>query len=149
VRIISRDQAAPVDDSPVPVHAVPMPVIAIVPDLYFATRIAATAKAAGVELELVPPQRAAARLATKDVSLVLLELGHRDALGLIAELKRVQPGTPVVGFGAHVEAALLRDARAAGADAVMPRSQFVDKLPALLEHGLAALTRRGHEDLRL
>jgi len=126
-----------------------MPVIAIVPDLYFATRIAATAKAAGVELELVPPQRATARLATKDVSLVLLELGHRDALGLIAELKRAEPGTPVVGFGAHVEAALLRDARAAGADAVMPRSQFVDKLPALLEHGLAALTRPGHEDLRL
>ena len=126
-----------------------MPVIAIVPDLYFATRIAATAKAAGVELELVPLQRAAVRLGTPGVSLVLLELGNRDALGLIAELKRVAPGVPIVGFGAHVEAALLRDARAAGADVVMPRSQFVDKLPALLEHGLAALTRPGHEDLRL
>ena len=126
-----------------------MPVIAVVPDLYFATRIAATAKAAGVALELVPPQRAAARLATADVSLVVLELGNRDALALIGELKRAQPGVPIVGFGAHVEAALLRDARAAGADAVLPRSQFVGRLPALLEHGLTALTRSGHEDLRL
>ena len=126
-----------------------MPVIAIVPDLYFATRIAATAKAAGVVLELVPPQRAAARLATADVSLVLFELGHRESLGLIAELKRARPDVPIVAFGAHVEAALLRDARAAGADAVLPRSQFVGRLAALLEHGLTALTRSGHEDLRL
>jgi DNA-binding NarL/FixJ family response regulator len=124
-------------------------VIAVVPDLYFATRIAATAKAAGVALELVPPQRAVARLATADVSLVLLELGSREALGLVTELKQAQPTVPIVGFGAHVEAALLRDARAAGADAVLPRSQFVSRLPALLEHGLTALTRSGQEDLRL
>ena len=126
-----------------------VPVIAIVPDLYFATRIAATAKAAGVALELVTPQRAAARLAAADVSLVLLELGSRDALALVTALKKAQPTVPVVGFGAHVEAALLRDARAAGADAVLPRSQFVGKLPALLEQGLAALAPGGREDLRL
>jgi len=126
-----------------------MPVIAVVPDLYFATRIAATAKAAGVALELVPPQRAVARLAPADVSLVLLELGSRDALGLIAELKQAQPAIPIVGFGAHVEAALLRDARAAGADAVLPRSQFVGKLSGLLANGLASLTPSNHEDLRL
>ena len=126
-----------------------MPVIAVVPDLYFATRIAATAKAAGVALELVPPQRAVARLATADVSLVLLELGSRESLGLIAELKRAQPAIPIVGFGAHVEAALLRDARSAGADAVLPRSQFVGKLPGLLANGLASLAPSNHEDLRL
>jgi DNA-binding NarL/FixJ family response regulator len=126
-----------------------MTVIAVVPDLYFATRIAATAKAAGVALELVPPQRAVARLATADVSLVLLELGGREALALVTELKKAQPTVPIVGFGAHVEAALLRDARAAGADAVLPRSQFVSRLPALLQHGLAALTHSGQEDLRL
>lgn len=125
-----------------------MPVIAVVPDLYFATRIAATAKAAGVALELVAPQRAAARLAAADVSLVLLELSNRDTLALLAELKQAQPAVPIVAFGAHVEAALLRDARAAGADAVLPRSRFVGRLPAVLEHGLAGLTPT-REDLRL
>ena len=126
-----------------------MPVIAVVPDLYFATRIAATAKAVGVVLELVTPQRVVARLAGPGVTLVILELGNRDALALIAEMKGAAPAVPIVGFGAHIEAALLRDARAAGADAVLPRSQLVNKLPALLEHGLTALARPGHEDLRL
>jgi DNA-binding NarL/FixJ family response regulator len=132
-----------------PAHPENMPVLAIVPDLYFATRIAATAKAAGVALELLPPQRALARVATPGVTLVILELGNRDALALITELKGAAPAVPIVGFGAHVEAALLRDARAAGADAVLPRSQLVNRLPALLEHGLAALARSGEEDLRL
>jgi len=126
-----------------------MPVLAVVPDLYFATRIAATAKAAGVALELLSPQRALARLATPGVTLVMLELGNRESLTLIAEMKGAAPAVPIVGFGAHVEAALLRDAREAGADAVLPRSQLVNKLPALLEHGLAALARPGQEDLRL
>ena len=125
-----------------------MPVFAVVPDLYLATRIAATAKAAGVELELLAPQRAAARLAEPGASLLIVEVQNADSLALIAELKRVAPSVPLLGFGAHVEAQLLRDAAAAGADAVLPRSQLVARLPALLEHGLAALARRGQEDLR-
>jgi DNA-binding NarL/FixJ family response regulator len=126
-----------------------MSVLAVVPDLYFATRIAATAKAAGVELELVTPQRVVARLAEPGVSLVIVEASNRDAAALIAELKAARPEVPVVGFGAHVETALLQAAKSAGADAVLPRSQLVARLPALLEHGLAALTRPGREDLRL
>jgi DNA-binding NarL/FixJ family response regulator len=126
-----------------------MPVLAVVPDLYFATRIAATAKAAGVALELVTPQRVAARLADPGVSLVLVELAGRDSTSLIAEIKRAQPAIAIVGFGAHVETALLESARTAGADAVLPRSQLVAKLPGLLAHGLAALTRAPREELGL
>src|SRR5436190_12123104 len=120
-----------------------MSVLAVVPDLYFATRIAATAKAAGVALELVSPQRVVAKLTEPGVSLVIVELQGRDALALIAELKRAAPAIPVVGFGPHVEAALLRDAKSAGADAVLPRSQLAGKLPSLLAHGLAAIARPG------
>jgi DNA-binding NarL/FixJ family response regulator len=126
-----------------------MSILAVVPDLYFATRIAATAKAAGVELELVTAQRVVARLAEQGASLVIVELSSRDSLALIAELKRVRPAVPVVGFGAHVEEELLRGAKTAGADAVLPRSQLVGRLSALLERGLSALTRPGREDLRL
>lgn len=126
-----------------------MPVLAVVPDLYFATRIAATAKAAGVALELVTPQRVLARAAEPGVSLVLIELAGRDSSALIAELKRVAPAIAIVGFGAHVETALFEAARTAGADAVLPRSQLVGKLPALLESGLAALTRAPREGFHL
>jgi len=133
--------------SPRPTTLHSMPVLAVVPDLYFATRIAATAKAAGVELVLVTAQQAVVRAAEPGVSLVMVELHQKSAVDLVGELKRAQPALAIVGFGPHVEAALLRDARTAGADAVLPRSQFVAKLAGLLEHGLAGLERA--EDFRL
>jgi DNA-binding NarL/FixJ family response regulator len=126
-----------------------MSVLAVVPDLYFATRIAATAKASDVKLELIPAARAAARLLESDVSLVVLDLHADDALTLIGELKRAAPAVPVVGFYSHVETALRRDALAAGADSALPRSQFVQKLAALLTHGLAALAPGAPERFRL
>jgi len=126
-----------------------MPVLAVVPDLYFATRIAATAKAAGVDLELVAAPRAAARAAEAGATLVLLDLHGAGALALVSELKRHAPNVPIVGFFSHVDTALKRDALAAGADAVLPRSQFVGRLAALLAHGVAALNAGPREDLRL
>ena len=132
-----------------PTTLLPMPVLAVVPDLYFATRIAATANAIGVELELLTPQRAVARLAGPGVSLVVLDLHQSESLALIGELKRAAPAVPVVGFYSHVETALQRDALAAGADAALPRSQFVSRLPTLLARGLAALARPDREEFRL
>ena len=114
-------------------------VLAVVPDLFFATKIAATAKVSGVELELVPPQRAAARMAEAPAALAILDLHAKDALDLVKALKLAAPTVPVVGFFSHVEVELRRDALAAGADAVLPRSQFVTKLAALLSRGIEAL----------
>ncbi len=114
-------------------------VLAVVPDLFFATKIAATAKVAGVELELVPPQRAAERMARAPAVLVILDLQAHDAIALVSALKLAAPKVPVVGFFSHVEVALRTSALAAGADAVLPRSQFVVKLAALLSRGLEAL----------
>lgn len=114
-------------------------VLAVVPDLFFATKIAATAKMAGVELELVPPQRAAERMAQAPAALVILDLQARDAIALVSALKLAAPKVPVVGFFSHVEVALRTSALAAGVDAVLPRSQFVVKLAALLSRGLEAL----------
>ena len=126
-----------------------MSVLAVVPDLFFATRIAATAKASGIQLELVPAARAAARLTETDVSLVVLDLHAADALALIGEMKRAAPAVAVVGFYSHVETALRRDALAAGADSALPRSQFVHKLASLLTHGLDALKPGAPEGFRL
>ena len=118
-------------------------VLAVVPDLFFATRIAATAKAAGVALELVPPARAEARLAEGGASLVILDLHAPQAPALVAACKRAAPATPLVGFFSHVETRLRDQALEAGADAVVPRSGFVAKLAALLTDGLAGLARSG------
>jgi DNA-binding NarL/FixJ family response regulator len=114
-------------------------VLAVIPDLFFATKVAATAKAGGVDLELASPQQAAGRLAEVPPTLVLLDLHATGAVALVAALKAAAPAVPVVGFFSHVETALRNDALAAGADAVLPRSQFVGKLGALLTRGIAAL----------
>lgn len=114
-------------------------VLAVVPDLFFASKLAATARVSGVELDLVPAARAAARLAQAPASLAIVDLHAKDAVPLVGSLKGAAPRVPVVGFYSHVDTALRDDALAAGADAVLPRSQFVIKLAALLSRGLEAL----------
>ena len=114
-------------------------VLAVIPDLFFATKVTATARASGVELELVAPQHAATRVAEVRPALVIVDLHAEGAVELVAALKAAAPAVPVVGFFSHVETALRRDALAAGAGAALPRSLFANKLAVLLTHGLEAL----------
>lgn len=117
----------------------PRRVGAVVPDLYFATRIAATARAAGVELELLPAPRAAEWVRQAPPAVMLIDLNAPGAVELVAALKTVAPTLPVVGFYSHVETTLKTGALAAGADAVLPRSQFVARLAVLLTRGVEAV----------
>src|SRR5262245_57153160 len=55
-----------------------------------------------------------------------------DLAAVIAQLKNLNPPPFLVGYGSHVDAATLHQARAAGCDVVMPRSQFVEELPTRL-----------------
>ncbi len=121
-------------------------VLAVVPDLFFAVRVSATARHAGVPLELVPPPRAVARAAEAGAVLLLIDLHAPSAVELVATLKAAQPGLPIVGFYSHVETALRRNALEAGADAALPRSAFVERLPDLLQYGLDGLTPRPEKD---
>ena len=114
-------------------------VLAVIPDLFFATKVVATARAGGVELELASPQHAAEQVRRSPPALVLIDLHAAGAVALVVALKAVAPTVPVVGFYSHVETVLRQDALEAGADAALPRSRFVHKLAALLAHGIAAL----------
>jgi CheY-like chemotaxis protein len=110
-------------------------VVAVVPDLFFATRIAATAARLGVTLETPAPPEAQAAIRRRPPDLVILDLrAPGDPLALARELK-ADPKTrrvPVVGFYPHVEGALREGALAAGVDQVLPRSAFTARLAALL-----------------
>lgn len=114
-------------------------VLAVIPDLFFATRVAATARSGGVALELAAPERAAEALRRSPPVLVLIDLHAPAAVELVVALKSAAPSVPIVGFYSHVETALRRDALAAGVDAALPRSQFVHRLAGLLANGIAAL----------
>jgi CheY-like chemotaxis protein len=109
-------------------------VIAVVPDLFFAAKIAETAKAAGVALEQPAPSATLARCREALPALVILDLGTTATLEVARALRGdpVTRAVPIVGFYSHVDVAMRDAARAAGVDDVLPRSAFVAKLAALL-----------------
>jgi CheY-like chemotaxis protein len=113
----------------------PRRVVAVVPDLFFAARIAGVAERLGVALEMQAPAAALGAIRIAPPELVILDLhAPGDPLRLARDL-RGDPATrslPIVGFYSHVDRALREAALAAGLDQVLPRSAFTARLPALL-----------------
>lgn len=113
----------------------PRRVVAVVPDLFFATRISATAEAAGVALEMPAVAAALERIREAPPALVIVDLhAPGDPLALVRALK-ADPATrrlPVIGFYSHVERALRAAALEAGVDEALPRSAFTVRLAAIL-----------------
>jgi len=115
-------------------------VVAVVPDLFFAAKITATAEATGVPLETPSLGAATARCRELRPALVILDLGEGEAALEIARELKADPATariPIVGFYSHVEGMTRNAALAAGIDHVLPRSAFVTRLAALLQDASA------------
>ena len=120
-------------------------VIACVEDLFFRSKIEATARHLNVPVVYVAAGDLAKACADKNAAAVLLELSSNgDALASVRALRngRVGPAMPVIGFLSHVDKALAREAEAAGVSQVMPRSQFSETLPDLLMDLVAPGTKR-------
>lgn len=103
------------------------PIAALVRDLMFTSRVRGAAPGAAVAqrsellLDLVGP----------NTRTVILELEATGALELIPAIRERAPEARVVAFAPHVLEELLLAAREAGAE-VMPRGQFVKRLPELV-----------------
>jgi hypothetical protein len=99
-------------------------VVALAPDLMFASRIEATLGAAGHDVTLSPSAS---------------EAPLDDADVLIVDLERIEPeavvgfGIPVLGFYRHTDPEKRDRAEAAGADTVVPRSRMAREMPELVE----------------
>jgi CheY-like chemotaxis protein len=112
-------------------------VIAIVDDLFFASKIRGTADALKVAVSF--PRHADG---VKEViqqnspALILCDLHSEkfDLLGLARSLKAdtATKDIPLVGFFSHVQTDLQKAAEDAGFDRVMPRSLFTKNLAAIL-----------------
>lgn len=124
-------------------------IIAVVPDLFFSTRILATARTVAVPVDLVPLPRAFAAICEKPPALVLIDLhATGDPLALIRALKADERTKDIllVGFYSHVETALRRSALEAGIDEALPRSAFTQRLPELLAgHAIADVPEESAE----
>jgi hypothetical protein len=106
----------------------PTPVLALVRDLMFSSKIAATARAEGVAVKII---REAAKLASEGGTCLLVDLNQDGAIPAASEWKS-RTGGAVIGFVSHVDAETIARAREAGFDQVLARSRFVEQLAALL-----------------
>lgn len=108
-------------------------------DLLDASRVVGHGRAVG--LGVVPCRTMADLLdaADRQPACVLLDL-HNPGLDVGAVVRRFrETATRVVAFGAHVDAARLKAARAAGCAEVLPRSAFFEDLEAKLSRWSAAV----------
>lgn len=114
-----------------------MPILVMVEDLIFLSKIQQTAKLAGVVLENITPPNVVERLsAGEPASALICDLNYPGGLAIasIREIKQrldLRP-IPVIGFVSHVQADVAAEARAAGADEVMARSAFSQQLSRIL-----------------
>jgi CheY-like chemotaxis protein len=106
-------------------------VVVAVPDLFFFTRIQATAARAGIEIESCALDALVERCAAAPPDRVVLDLhAPGDPLERARALKRHAETSriPIVAFYSHVDAALRAQAMQAGIDHVLPRSAFTARL---------------------
>jgi DNA-binding response OmpR family regulator len=103
-------------------------------DLLDSSRVVGHARAAGLEVAVIRTLEQAQQLvAARQPLAVILDLHHPklDVTRWRANLHELVPTMKIIGYGSHVDVARLKEARAAGCDRVMPRSQFVEELPRM------------------
>jgi hypothetical protein len=104
-------------------------IVAVAPDLMFASRIQATLGAAGHDVELAGSVAEAADLETAE--LLVVDLDREPAQAVVGL------GPPVLGFYAHLNVHTREEAEAAGVDLVVPRSRMAREMPELAQRVLS------------
>jgi CheY-like chemotaxis protein len=112
-------------------------IIAVVDDMFFASKIRATAEALGVEISFPRTKEAVVNKARElQPQLVLVDLHNQrvDSVALAKDLKADEQirEIPLLGFFSHVQTELQRNALDAGFDKVVPRSVFARDLEQIL-----------------
>lgn len=108
-------------------------ILAIVDDLIFRGKLEAAATQLGTPLTLAADAGGAPGNGQRwSRVLIDLNLSRADALAVIRELRVAHPDVPIVGYCSHVQQDLQQQALAAGCTVVLPRSAFIQQLPALL-----------------
>ncbi|HEV7859526.1 MAG TPA: hypothetical protein VGO91_12975 [Pyrinomonadaceae bacterium] len=113
-------------------------IIAVVEDLFFASKIRATAAHLGIEVSFAKSAPAALEAARqKRPSLIVVDLHALkcEPFALARQLKEDQQLREIelAGFFSHVQTELMNEARAAGYDRVLPRSAFTKHLSDILQ----------------
>lgn len=111
-------------------------ILALIPDLFFWSKVAAAASRLGLEARLATSKDALLAGVNAGTGLVIIDLDAQgvNALGAIREIRRRRrDGDPqLVAFASHVHTSLLAEARDAGCDRVLTRGAVASGLPRIL-----------------
>ncbi len=128
----------------------PPTVLSVVDDMFFSARIESTAKLAGVRLIQICDARQLEKVLEESVpQMIILDLNSKacEPLDTVRRIKadaRLSQ-TGIVGFLSHVQRGLELDARQAGCDQVMPKSEFSAHLGKMLASLRAKNSHESHE----
>lgn len=105
-------------------------------DLIFTSRITGTGRDLGLLIRAArTPEQLLELVRQTSPPCIIVDL-HNPGLQiaeLVAQLRQEEQAKPcIIAYGSHVATAVLKAARAAGCSEVLPRSQFVEKLPVEL-----------------
>ena len=113
-------------------------------DMIFTSRITGTARALGITVKTARSSEVLLAMAPQHrPALILVDLSNPGLQlpELLQALRTSSSSMPrMVAYGSHVDAAVLRAAREAGCDPVLPRSKFVEELPRALPEWMRAGT---------
>lgn len=114
-----------------------MKIYALITDIFFTARIRETARHAGADVRFFTTAESLHQAITQESpGLVLVDLSQQslDPVEVVRGLKRspATSDTPVLGYLSHVDFALQQQARGAGIDKVVPRSEFTARLSEIL-----------------
>lgn len=113
-------------------------VVAVLDDIFFASKIREAAKSTGVNVEILKNTNGLIEsLTSASPTLIIVDLNSKkfNALDLIEELKTSQKlkNISTLGYLPHVQEELKKEAIEAGFDIVMPRSRFSRELKQILK----------------
>ena len=112
-------------------------IIAVVDDIFFASKIRGTAEQAGVSVAFARSADGVTDIVHSEIpSLIICDL-HSQKINPIELAKSLKAKAetrdiPLLGFFSHVQTELQREARQAGFDRVVPRSVFASSLIKIL-----------------
>ncbi len=111
---------------------VPLTILAVITDLMFQSRLRDQAQALGYTFALADTPETLDHALDAAPALVVLDLQIEDIDWRIVVKSAKERRVPILAFGQHTKTQLLRSARDAGCDRVVPRSTFVEDLPQLI-----------------
>ncbi|MGC8541924.1 MAG: response regulator [Phycisphaerae bacterium] len=113
-----------------------MALAAIVTDLIFSTKIVAEARAQKRQVRVLRSYSVLSeflRATPPDMLIVDMNCGGINPLSAIALAKTSKPSCKIVAYLSHTQQDLAQQAMQAGAEQVVPRSEFVVLLPTLVQ----------------